>query len=147
LKEVVEKKILGELRSNISSAESEERVCAILVVYSWVSKGLILRSHKSGYEMTVDFTQLLNSPSNRVASLAAEAFSTILVQDADGLLTKSSFAKTSAVFKQRFFFYCKKPLLEGFELAREGIHLEFFIIRIKASSPRRAFQYHQKHPD
>jgi hypothetical protein len=131
LKEVIEKKILGELRSILSSTESESKVCAVLVVYTWVSKGLILRSHKSGYEMTVDFLRLLNSSSARVASLATEAFSTILVTDTDGLLTRSSFAKTSAVFKQRFFFYCKKPLLEGFELAKEGEFLGVYILESK----------------
>jgi hypothetical protein len=121
LKEIIEKKVLGEMRLSLSSTESEDRVCAILVIYSWISKGLVLRSHKAGYEMIGDFIKLLNSASVRVASMAAEAFSTILLLDVDGLLTRASFAKTSAVFKQRFFFYCKKPLLEGFELAREGL--------------------------
>lgn len=114
-------KITGELRKLLEAFDDRysQRNSAVLMLYTYISKGLILRSHKTGYDMIGDIIQLLSSNS-KVSLLASSAFDIILRKEADGLLCRSSFAKTSPVFKQRFFESCKKPLMDGFENATGG---------------------------
>lgn len=81
-------------------------------LYAWIAKGLILRSSVVGYKMLDEIIYLLSSTDT--SSNAAKSFSVILQDDTDGLFGKDTWAKTFAVFKQRFFLHCKKPLMDGF---------------------------------
>ncbi|KAJ3228080.1 mms19 nucleotide excision repair [Clydaea vesicula] len=90
-----------------------------LTVYTWVAKGLVISSNNLGYEIVDNLIRLLNISSNdddiKISVLASHSFSSILVDDETGFLTKKSRAFVKSVYRQKFFKFVKGPLLNGFK--------------------------------
>ncbi|BGP33480.1 hypothetical protein JCM10296v2_005284 [Rhodotorula toruloides] len=85
-----------------------------LRVYTWVAKGLIVRSDQRGYTM-VD--QLLDLFHDSELGRAAATSLSVIAEDKDRVLSKENFAVIRLLYKQRFFTYLLPKLVTSYKAA------------------------------
>ncbi|KAH6584046.1 hypothetical protein BASA61_007694 [Batrachochytrium salamandrivorans] len=87
----------------------------MLKVYSWISKALVIKADKRGYEMLSHILGLLGD--SEIGLVAAEAIKVIISDDQEGTLTKLAGANMRMLYKQRFYSYCIPIVATGFQEA------------------------------
>ncbi|KAI7907118.1 Dos2-interacting transcription regulator of RNA-Pol-II-domain-containing protein [Cokeromyces recurvatus] len=95
-----------------------------LMVYLWIAKALILRTHAMGYELT---NKVIEWCADNPTSIHVPQGFDILIGDDKLALNKNTFATTSILFKQRFFAFCLPKLIDGFRSAADNIKPNYLI--------------------
>ncbi|GEM08663.1 DNA repair/transcription protein [Rhodotorula toruloides] len=85
-----------------------------LRVYTWVAKGLIVRSDQRGYPMVDQLLDLFHD--SELGRTAATSLSAI-AEEKDRVLSKENFAVIRLLYKQRFFTYLLPKLLTSHKAA------------------------------
>ncbi|KAI8092187.1 Dos2-interacting transcription regulator of RNA-Pol-II-domain-containing protein [Gilbertella persicaria] len=87
-----------------------------LEVYLWITKALVLCTHPLGYELT---NKLIEWCGDNTAGLQAPQGFHVVIGEDELALTKTTFAITTILYKQRFFSFCLPKLLEGFRSTQD----------------------------
>ncbi|KAI8092106.1 Dos2-interacting transcription regulator of RNA-Pol-II-domain-containing protein [Thamnidium elegans] len=96
-----------------------------LLVYIWVAKGLVTRSHKKGLEMTETIISWIPDP---VFGKESSSGFDVLIGDDPLCLNKQCFATVSFLHKQKFMAFSLPKLLYNFNSAQEeGEKLNYLI--------------------
>ncbi|GAA5933513.1 Met18p [Sporobolomyces koalae] len=88
-----------------------------LRVWTWVVKGLVVRSDETGYSMVQDLLTLFQDPV--LARPAAKLLGTI-AQDNDKVLTKENSAVIRLLYRQRFFTFLLPKLVDAHAQRQQG---------------------------
>ncbi|KAI8929868.1 Dos2-interacting transcription regulator of RNA-Pol-II-domain-containing protein [Entophlyctis helioformis] len=102
---------------NVSSPAGHR--LAVLTVYSWIAKALVLRASPLGYTMLTRVLGLL-AETHGLSLAAAQAVQSIIADDAEGALTKSAHATIRMLFKQRVYNHCLPIVASGFRDAEDA---------------------------
>ncbi|KAI8637654.1 Dos2-interacting transcription regulator of RNA-Pol-II-domain-containing protein [Parasitella parasitica] len=94
-----------------------------LLIYLWITKALVLRTHALGYELT---TRVIEWCGSDTAADAPQGFD-ILIGDDQLALNKNTFATTTILYKQRFFSFCLPKLVDGFRSAQDDVKPNYLI--------------------
>ncbi|GAA5964949.1 hypothetical protein JCM21900_001908 [Sporobolomyces salmonicolor] len=91
---------------------------AALRVWTWVAKGLIVRSEQRGYAMVEKVLELFHDP---VLARDAATLLGVLAEEGDRVLSKENFAVIRLLYKQRFFTFLLPKLVAAYkETTGEG---------------------------
>ncbi|BGP09496.1 hypothetical protein JCM10049v2_005369 [Rhodotorula toruloides] len=85
-----------------------------LRVFTWVAKGLIVRSDQRGYTMVDQLLDLFHD--SELGRTAATSLS-VIAEDKDRVLSKENFAVIRLLYKQRFFTYLLPKLVTSYKAA------------------------------
>ncbi|KAJ3122572.1 mms19 nucleotide excision repair [Nowakowskiella sp. JEL0407] len=112
--------ITALIKDFINNPEPGRR--SYVVVYTWICKGLITRSHALGSEMLVKMMEWmkLNDWQDVVDGIG------MLIEDRDEL-NKESFANMKLLYKQKFFETALKLLITEYEKADESLKFRYLI--------------------
>ncbi|KAI9302458.1 Dos2-interacting transcription regulator of RNA-Pol-II-domain-containing protein [Cunninghamella echinulata] len=116
------KNITSKLQSIIDQ-QSPERHNALLI-YIWIAKALILKTQPLGYQLTDKIIEWCRVPLNQLE--APQGFDHLLCDD-HLALTKTCFANSTILYKQRFFSYCLPKLVNGFRTTEDDIKHNYLI--------------------
>jgi hypothetical protein len=83
----------------------------ILIIYSWITKGLVFQSNPAGLKMTSCILSLICHPTLR--SVAIRGFA--IVTRADPIISKQSFSKQGLLYNQKLYLHCLPIIANGFE--------------------------------
>lgn len=100
----------GSILPTLQNATEDAKSTFVILV--WVTKSLIIRGHKYGFELLDSIIRLCGSAT--LGEDAADSFITLLHQD-ELILSKSSHATVSILFKQRVFNHCFRKLMDHSE--------------------------------
>ncbi|KAJ3092948.1 mms19 nucleotide excision repair [Quaeritorhiza haematococci] len=108
---------LMQLMSQISGNANQIQLRQnLLQIFIWITKGLVVRAHPLGYEMTLQLLNLLHQ--SELAKSAASGFALIMRDKGDDPFSKLTFSKIfpnkKLLFRQRFFYVCVGPLVGQF---------------------------------
>ncbi|GJJ69980.1 DNA repair/transcription protein MET18/MMS19 [Entomortierella parvispora] len=109
------------IRQEQASFEARE---AALIMYTWITKALVLSTNSLGYDMTGELMNIFAVP--RLGKIAADGFNLVIGEQRD-VLTKETFAVLRLLYKQRFFNYCIPVLVKGFESSKDEVRHNFLI--------------------
>ncbi|TPX40124.1 hypothetical protein SeMB42_g04427 [Synchytrium endobioticum] len=84
----------------------------LLCVDVWVIAALLKVSSVSGYTLVSQLISLLDNAD--LGQMVANHFRTLVKNDAEGVLTRDSFANVQLLYKQRLFNHCVPLLVNGF---------------------------------
>lgn len=104
---------IKSLWDGISSVDEKQRRPRMLL-YAWIIKGLVLRSHNAGYQMLDNIVKAMQDGFD-----FAEAFQVIVTPD-EQVLNRQSFADVRLLYQQRLFNFLLPRLLNGFKTARSN---------------------------
>ncbi|ORZ06644.1 Dos2-interacting transcription regulator of RNA-Pol-II-domain-containing protein [Absidia repens] len=108
---------------NIVNQQSIEKQNALLV-YVWITKALIMKTHTLGYQLT---DKLIGWCSVPIGDLHTPQGFDSLLGDDHLALNKSCFATMTILYKQRFFSFCLPKLVHGFRTSGEDIKNNYLI--------------------
>ncbi|ORY74067.1 ARM repeat-containing protein [Leucosporidium creatinivorum] len=97
--------------SNVADVTKPEATRkAALRVWSWIAKGLVVRSDQRGYDMVVKILELFHD-----AALGHDAATAlgVIAEEGDRVLSKENFAVIRLLYKQRFFTFLLPKLVSG----------------------------------
>ncbi|KAG0281713.1 hypothetical protein BGZ95_000053 [Linnemannia exigua] len=97
---------------------------AALIMYTWITKAMVLSTSVIGYDMTGELMSIFSVP--RLGKIAADGFNLVIGEQRD-VLTKESFAVLRLLYKQRFFNHCVPVLVKGFENSADEVRHNFLI--------------------
>ncbi|KAH7056582.1 Dos2-interacting transcription regulator of RNA-Pol-II-domain-containing protein [Linnemannia elongata] len=109
------------MRQEQTAFETRE---AALIMYTWITKAMVLSTSAIGYDMTGELMSIFSVP--RLGKLAADGFNLVIGEQRD-VLTKESFAVLRLLYKQRFFNHCVPVLVKGFESSANEVRHNFLI--------------------
>ncbi|KAF9913342.1 hypothetical protein EC991_000104 [Linnemannia zychae] len=117
--------LIPELHNIIRHEQAPfERREAALIMYTWITKAMVLSTSAIGYDMTGELMSIFSVP--RLGKIAADGFNLVIGEQRD-VLTKESFAVLRLLYKQRFFNYCVPVLVKGFESSADEVRHNFLI--------------------
>jgi len=112
--EELEKNVKKITSMDLSSFDSEKQK-ALLNLWCWTSKALVMRSHKLGFELAERLVSLLKSKIE-IAKEVAERVNIVAGESTD-ILNKESHAVIKFLYKQRLFTQLKPLIVSGFSEA------------------------------
>ncbi|KAG0348406.1 hypothetical protein BG004_005247 [Podila humilis] len=114
-------KLQSVIRQENASYESRE---SALILYTWITKAMVLSTNVIGYDMTGELMNMFAVP--RLGKIAADGFNLVIGEQRD-VLTKETFAVLRLLYKQRFFNYCIPVLVKGFESSTLEVRHNFLV--------------------
>ncbi|KAI9205008.1 Dos2-interacting transcription regulator of RNA-Pol-II-domain-containing protein [Polychytrium aggregatum] len=97
----------------------------LILVYGWLTKGLVIKSSKLGYEMARDLLALIE---NQTLGLdAARALSIVVKESDDSILTKKAFCTVKPLYKQRLFAEAVPKISSGFNASGPGAKSNYLV--------------------
>ncbi|SCV70456.1 BQ2448_1850 [Microbotryum intermedium] len=93
----------------VESAQSPTRAIA-LRTWSWIAKGLIVRSEQRGYDMVLKIVGLFDD--EVLGNAAAQALG-VIADESDQVLSKENFAVLRLLYKQRFCSFMLPKIVAG----------------------------------
>ncbi|TKA55992.1 hypothetical protein B0A53_01695 [Rhodotorula sp. CCFEE 5036] len=118
-------------RSTIASASAPaaQRRSA-LRAYSWIAKGLIVRSDQRGYAMIEHLLALFQDA--ELAPAAAASLGTI-AEEKDGVLSKENAAVIRLLYRQRFFTYLLPKLVDLYKTSTaDGDQKNIYLVALSS---------------
>ncbi|KXN65752.1 ARM repeat-containing protein [Conidiobolus coronatus NRRL 28638] len=121
---------LTDLKYNAFDTTSRDfkRVSNIQLI-TWITKALIVRGHKSGFDLLNTLIVSLEDPV--IGPQSAQALHIILDDDSWGLSKKNTH-DVKFLFKQRVFTYSLPPLIQGFTDGKSEAMLHNHLLAISA---------------
>ncbi|KAI9483867.1 MAG: Dos2-interacting transcription regulator of RNA-Pol-II-domain-containing protein [Benjaminiella poitrasii] len=116
-------KYLNELKDRLEDLV-QAKLSSALTIYVWITKALILRNHKIGFEMTDSIISWIPDPV--VGKQASTSFDTLIGDDTLSL-NKTCFATISFLYKQKFMTYSFPKLLEKFNSVTEDEKMNYLV--------------------
>ncbi|GAA5883105.1 hypothetical protein JCM3774_002857 [Rhodotorula dairenensis] len=118
-------------RSTVASASaSVPQRRSALRAYSWIAKGLIVRSDQRGYVMVEGLLDLFHDP--ELGSAAAASLGTI-AEEKDGVLSKENAAVIRLLYRQRFFTYLLPKLVDLYKTSpAEGDSRNIYLVALSS---------------
>ncbi|KAG0363397.1 hypothetical protein BG005_000651 [Podila minutissima] len=125
LQAFIGQELVPKLHSMIhyEQASFEARESA-LIMYTWITKAMVLSTNAIGYDMTGELMNIFSVP--RLGKIAADGFNLVIGEQRD-VLTKETFAVLRLLYKQRFFNYSIPVLVRGFETSTHEVRHNFLI--------------------
>ncbi|KAF9334528.1 hypothetical protein BG006_001993 [Podila minutissima] len=125
LQAFIGQELVPKLHSMIhyEQASFEARESA-LIMYTWITKAMVLSTNAIGYDMTGELMNIFSVP--RLGKIAADGFNLVIGEQRD-VLTKETFAVLRLLYKQRFFNYSIPVLVRGFENSTHEVRHNFLI--------------------
>ncbi|KAF9389130.1 hypothetical protein CPC16_006044 [Podila verticillata] len=114
-------KLHSVIRHEQASFEARE---SALIMYTWITKAMVLSTNAIGYDMTGELMNIFSVP--RLGKIAADGFDLVIGEQRD-VLTKETFAVLRLLYKQRFFNYSIPVLVRGFENSTHEVRHNFLI--------------------
>ncbi|KAF9315046.1 hypothetical protein BG003_003547 [Podila horticola] len=114
-------KLHSMIRHEQTSFEARE---SALIMYTWITKAMVLSTNAIGYDMTGELMNIFSVP--RLGKIAADGFNLVIGEQRD-VLTKETFAVLRLLYKQRFFNYSIPVLVRGFENSTHEVRHNFLI--------------------
>ncbi|KAG0085141.1 hypothetical protein BGZ93_000833, partial [Podila epicladia] len=114
-------KLQSMIRYEQASFEARE---SALIMYTWITKAMVLSTNAIGYDMTGELMNIFSVP--RLGKIAADGFNLVIGEQRD-VLTKETFAVLRLLYKQRFFNYSIPVLVRGFENSTHEVRHNFLI--------------------
>ncbi|GAA5990089.1 hypothetical protein JCM10908_005818 [Rhodotorula pacifica] len=119
----------GFFRSTVSSSSTPTTPRrSALRAYSWIAKGLIVRSDQRGYAMVERILDLFHDSELNTAAAASLG---VIAEEKDGVLGKENAAVIRLLYRQRFFTYLLPKLVDLYKTSTaEGDAKNIYLVAL-----------------